>query len=102
MRSMPCKSEAECPLVGGPRMDTHHEVYPACDYTSEIERMYRNLGSNIVRICRCQHMELHRTEEPPVKPPMLDMLQAVVDEQYPNYQSVRKKKIMQNILRIAQ
>ena len=75
----PCELEREdCPYkYSGCFSDTHHTKYPASEYTSPLEKTYRNLPENKVQLCRDEHDELHATEQPPVKPTAREMLGAI-------------------------
>ena len=62
-----------------PYHDRHHIFYERNQYQTRIERDFRNLGENIIRICRCKHTEIHNNLEPPEKPPtdyMVEQLEA--------------------------
>ena len=60
-----------------PFADDHHEVWPACEYTTPLEKRYRNLEVNIVRgICRCMHDLEHLKQKPP-KPSVAKMKEAI-------------------------
>lgn len=51
-----------------PFADDHHVYWPACEYTTPLEKRFRKLEINIVRgLCRCLHKEEH-TFPPPQKP----------------------------------
>lgn len=57
--------------------DRHHVFYPRTDYRSPVEKSFRNLPENVVDLPRCEHDELHATEEPPLKPSLEVMREAV-------------------------
>lgn len=99
MDRIPCTRWEDCPVRECPTTDRHHEYYPKSDYTTTVESMFRNLGSNIVQICRREHNEIHATQEPPEKPSTVEMLKAIVDEHYPQYTSVKKRKAVERMLR---
>ena len=67
----PCSQpNPDCKYFGTPEcmMTTHHLYYPAKDYTTRIERFFREMPENKTRLSWCEHQELHATQEPPVKP----------------------------------
>jgi hypothetical protein len=83
-RSNPCPNAGEgCPLFNskaGCHTDIHHELWPAYQYSTPVERQFRELSENKVRMCRNEHNELHATEFPPHKPTLRDMLAALAIE----------------------
>lgn len=69
-----------CPIAelkGGCFSDTDHIYWPASDYTSTLERTFRELPENKQQLCRWEHVERHATEEPPIKPSQEVMNHAV-------------------------
>ena len=50
-------------------IDTHHKYWPKRWYDTPEAKEFRELPENKVDMCRSEHNELHRTEEPPRKPP---------------------------------
>jgi hypothetical protein len=46
----------------------HHKYFPRRDYTTKLEKAFRNHQCNIVMMTAPLHRELHRTVEPPRKP----------------------------------
>lgn len=66
----------DCPF-DTPFADDHHQIWPACEYTTPLEKRYRGLEINIVRgVCRCLHNLAH-TFPPPEKPSVDEMRLAV-------------------------
>lgn len=60
-----------------PYADDHHKFWPGSEYTTPVEKKFRNLECNIVRgICRCMH-ELEHLKKPPKKPTVPEMRQEV-------------------------
>lgn len=60
-----------------PFADDHHNYWPAPEYTSPIEKKFRNLECNIIRgICRCMH-DLEHLKKPPRKPTLEVMREAI-------------------------
>lgn len=57
--------------------NTHHLYYPRRDYTSPVERDFRELPENKVQLCMAEHDLLHQIEQPPVKPSRDEMLLAI-------------------------
>lgn len=47
---------------------THHVYWPRRDYTTSLEKRFRNLPANKELLPRCLHDELHATLESPEKP----------------------------------
>lgn len=74
----PCFENREsCPYqYSGCFSDTHHQAWPASDYTSPLERTFRELPENKEQVCRDIHDEYH-LEEPPEKPSVPEMMGAV-------------------------
>ena len=68
-----------CPYAGKKTciVTRHHLYWPARDYTSPVEHAFRNLPENIQMESRCDHDEIHRTELPPKKPQIEQMLRAL-------------------------
>jgi hypothetical protein len=51
------------------RVVTRHHIYhPSNDYTSSIERRFRNHPDNIEDLPWCEHKLLHAKNDPPPKP----------------------------------
>lgn len=59
---------------GGCYQNEHHLYWPRRDYTSSVERAFRQLPENKELICRAEHDELHATESPPPMPSRNEML----------------------------
>jgi hypothetical protein len=57
--------------------DTHHDFYPASEYSQGVANVFRELPENKRRLCRAIHNSIHAEEEPPVKPDRAFMLQAI-------------------------
>ena len=55
----------------------HHVWWPRKDYKSEVEKKFRNLPCNILWIDEMAHRLLHIYTEPPRKPKVSDMWQAI-------------------------
>jgi hypothetical protein len=68
MERIPCENQADCPLTGACREDTHHLYYPASNYSEYIAHRFRTLPSNTVQICRSEHERIHREDTPPEIP----------------------------------
>jgi hypothetical protein len=51
------------------QLTVHHRFWPRRDYSTEAAHDFRELPENKELLSRCDHDELHRTEEPPRKPP---------------------------------
>lgn len=67
-----CPSPIEgCKYANTPEclLTKHHLYWPSPDYTTKIEKDFRNLEQNIQReVPRCEHDEIHATQDPPEKP----------------------------------
>lgn len=57
--------------------DEHHLFWPKNQYTSKLEKLYRELPEHKVQICRAEHDERHATERPPKKPPVETIIAAL-------------------------
>lgn len=77
----PCNENYEgCPYVDeGCYSDVHHLYWPSTDYTSKIDRKFRNLPANKERVCRFAHDLIHLTQDPPEKPYREDMSDAIIE-----------------------
>lgn len=62
--------------------DKHHKFFPAFEYATKLEKRYRNVRDNIVKMCRQSHEYLHIEfgTAPPDKPEREDMLDVVEQE----------------------
>lgn len=73
-----------CPREECPRQfcfkDTHHIFWPKEHYKTELERQFRNLPENQIKICRWLHDTIHQGNFPP-KPSEIDMWNAVEADQ---------------------
>jgi hypothetical protein len=61
----------------GCRTNIDHYYWPARDYTTPIEKEFRELPENKDEKCMAEHDERHRTERPPQKPSRDEMLLAI-------------------------
>lgn len=84
-----CEATGICPFPE-PYQDRHHVFYEANKYQTTIERRFRELGENVLRICRCKHMEIHITETPPYKPSRCHMVEQLEQSDEHMSRSVRK------------
>jgi hypothetical protein len=78
-----CDFAANCPEAQRPRgcyEDTHHEVYPAAEYRSRLEKQYRELQSLKEVMCRRLHNQTHAETGPPEKPTAAEMRAAIIAE----------------------
>jgi len=74
-----CSNQEECPLFNSDescREDRHH-IYYGYEYKTPTEKRFRNLGKNIVTVCRRVHNNLHATQESPHKPDREFMLREI-------------------------
>lgn len=60
--------------LGGCFSDTHHLFFPRRNYTSKVDREFRELPINKEQLCRAEHDERHATEPLPDKPTRDKML----------------------------
>ena len=60
----------DCKYEGTPEclITQHHLYWPRPDYTTKLEKDFRNLPQNKEPLSRCDHDELHATQDPPEKP----------------------------------
>lgn len=82
MERIPCEfaNTVACPVfvkIGKCFEDKHHTFYPAYEYTTPTEKRFRQLGENIVRMCRNSHNIEHATKPIPEKPSINVMQQAI-------------------------
>jgi len=61
----------------GCRQNTHHLYYPKNDYTTPVEKEFRELQDNKVVLCMVEHDQLHKIEQPPMKPSRDEMLMVI-------------------------
>lgn len=55
-------------------VDTIHHIYwPRTEYTTPLERKFRNHPDNKVNLPWCEHKQKHIEEEPPEKPTVAEM-----------------------------
>lgn len=77
MKGLGCEYQATCPYVNsdlGCGEDRHHLYFPKNEYKTRVERVFRNLGCNVIEMCRKKHNDLHATGEKPRKPTREEML----------------------------
>lgn len=80
MEHNPCQNQSECPLKDTMRScfeDTHHLYYPKAEYTTPTEKRFRELDANKILGCRALHNLRHYTENPPKKPSVQEMNEAI-------------------------
>lgn len=61
----------------GCRTNVHHLYWPKNQYTTPVEKEFRELPENKERMCMSEHSDLHRLEAPPDKPDREEMLLAI-------------------------
>lgn len=59
------------------RKNRHHLYWPARDYTSRVDKTFRNLPCNIVVMDEMAHHLFHVCSDPPWKPTRGEMLAAI-------------------------
>jgi hypothetical protein len=73
-----CPNEnSDCKYYPGCFSDIDHYYYPARLYRRPVEREFRQLPENKERKCRSEHDERHATEQPPIKPTLDFMREAI-------------------------
>ena len=80
MERRPCENQDTCRLAETKRgcfEDIHHKVYPKRDYTTELEKEYREMDIKKVLGCRAIHNDEHATTLPPPKPSVEQMREEV-------------------------
>ena len=83
MERLPCSNPEDCPLAETDRgcfEDIHHLAYPRYDYKTSVEKRYRDLPENKLRMCRNLHNIEHEVFEAPTKPDREIMLLAITEE----------------------
>ncbi len=99
----PCPGpQPECPYYEtGCYQDDHHAYWPKTDYEPGIERTFRNLGCNVISLCRWTHEKIHERDRPPEKPSLEHMARVMIDnyQNGDNYTAVRKRKMVAKMLR---
>lgn len=78
MSVSPCpNNERGCPYFEvGCYADTHHVAWPKPDYTTPLEKTYRDLDENKIQLCRFDH-DMEHEMPPPEKPSREHMQQAI-------------------------
>lgn len=89
-----CENNApHCPYrerESGCFSDEHHMYWPRSEYEGDpITYRFRNLGENIIRLCRLEHEFEHRIE-PPEMPSRCEMVSALEESGEHLSRSVRK------------
>jgi len=80
MENLPDCPKEECRYYPECEMDKHHTYWPRREYTTPVEKRFRNLGANVVQMCMAEHQELHFQEQPPDKPSREIMLNAIREQ----------------------
>lgn len=63
--------------TNGCHSDDHHLYYPARDYTTPLEKEFRQLPENRQQTCRWEHELIHLEDPAPRKPKAEQMIQAL-------------------------
>jgi hypothetical protein len=95
---MTCTPTPECKYYPSCHESVHHLYFPRYEYKTELEKTFRSLAVNTMRLCRQRHDELHATEEPPEKPSEYEMATTVIESQG-DYTSVKKRKLVDKLIR---
>jgi hypothetical protein len=83
-----------CPIRRGCRgEDVHHLAYPANQYTSAVEKRWRELPENKVKLARCLHEAIHYSGYFPVKPDREDMLGEVWGQDKSRAQAEQERQL---------
>lgn len=78
MERVPCSPDPNCKYFErGCFEDLDHHYWPAKDYTTPVEKEFRELPENKSMKCRVIHEQRHATEQPPLKPSRDFMLNAI-------------------------
>ena len=86
-----------CRYAGTPECikTVHHHYFPAPDYQDEVGAVFRELPENKTwGVPRCEHDRLHDEIEPPTKPPLEFMVDAIRNSS--RYQSRKVKRLVRN------
>jgi phytoene dehydrogenase-like protein len=62
-----------------PFKDRQHVYHPRTEYKTATEKRFRNLGGNVIRMCRCMHERWDNAYDPPPKPSREVMLEAIAE-----------------------
>ena len=82
MERVPCPAENTpvCPIFqqeGECYEDKHHKYWPSDEYTSRVEKQFRQLEVNKVTICRWLHNTIHAVALPPEQPTVAEMRKVI-------------------------
>lgn len=58
----------------------HHDYWPKKEYSTKIEKRFRELKSHVRLLPNCEHREFHLNNRPPVKPPLKHMVAVLYRE----------------------
>lgn len=86
MERVPCPAAntEECPVFvkeGGCYEDEHHKYWPSPNYSSRIEKKFKQLEVNKLTICRWLHNTIHAVVLPPEHPTVTQMREAIDEEE---------------------
>lgn len=91
MKGVCPQSNEACPyFAGGCFESVHHEYWPRNEYSTPVERIFRDLPENKVMLCRDLHDELHAEQDRSEKPSREEMMEAI--GQSAVYLSVNKQR----------
>ena len=84
MERLPCQPEMvnQCRVFlaeGACREDIHHEYWPKSEYTTEVQKKFRELEVNKIFICRALHNAIHAANHASDKPNRSTMVEALDD-----------------------
>ena len=74
---LPCVVAPDCPYIGNCHETIHHELYPAKNYRTVVEKTFRNLPENKALVCRRLHDLIHKSIQGVDKPSRETMLGAI-------------------------
>lgn len=83
MEFIPCENQDICRLADTQRgcfEDVHHKFWPRRAYRSTVEKEFRELDENKVKLCRDLHDAEHALWEIPDKPDIRLMRLAILEE----------------------
>lgn len=75
-----CNPSPECKYFPNCFEDVHHLYHPRSAYKTPLEKEFRRLGCNTMRLCRAKHDDIHAGSIVPAKPTRDEMLTVIERE----------------------